>query len=137
MVEGPTKTRKSRVVHLQPSVVALLREHKRHQNEPRLQPGSLWQDSGLIFTDECGGPLDMKRCQRALDRACEAAGVGRRTVKELRHTFATIALRRRVPVKLVSEALGHSKVTMTLDTYSHVIAGMHEDAFSYLDNLLA
>jgi integrase len=136
-VEGPTKTGKSRVVHLQPSVAALLKEHKTRQNEARLHAGPAWQDNGLIFTNEVGQPLEPDRVQRALDRACNAAGVERRTVKELRHTFATIALRRRVPVKMVSEALGHAKVTMTLDTYSHVVTGMHEDAFGYLDDLLA
>jgi integrase len=55
---------------------------------------------------------------------------------DLRHTFATLALQAGVPGKVVSEMLGHASVTITYDTYSHVIPGMAEDATSRVATLL-
>jgi len=52
---------------------------------------------------------------------------------DLRHTAATILLSRGVHVKLVSDMLGHSTITLTLDTYSHVLPAMHGDAAAAMD----
>jgi integrase len=58
-------------------------------------------------------------------------------VKEYRHTFATLGLVHNVPVKVISEAPGHATVAITLDTYSHVTAGLRQDAMRHLDVLFA
>jgi len=55
---------------------------------------------------------------------------------DLRHTHATHLLRQGIHPKIVSERLGHSKVGITLDTYSHVLPGMQEDAAAQLDRAL-
>ena len=52
----------------------------------------------------------------------------RRHKHDLRHTHATLALQAGIHPKVVSERLGHSTVSMTLDTYSHAIPSMEEDA---------
>lgn len=136
LVPGPTKTGKSRVISLRPHTVEALRWHQRvRQPEMRLKAGSLWQDTGLVFTTGTGHPLDQRRIQRLFDAACERAGVPRRTIKETRHTFPTLGLTRNVPVKIISEGLGHASVKITYDIYSHVIAGLQEDALSHLDRL--
>ena len=64
--------------------------------------------------------------QRRFDVACRKAGIARRTVKETRHSFATLGLVCNVPVEAISEALGHPSVQMTYDVYSHVIPGLQE-----------
>lgn len=136
-VEGPTKTNKSRVVDLRPNTVAVLKAHKIRQTEARLRAGSLWNDHGYIFTTDTGKALDQRYIQRKFDEACEKAEIPRRRVKETRHTFATLGLVHNVPVKIVSEALGHATVAITLDTYSHVIAGLQEDSKGHLDRLFS
>ena len=55
---------------------------------------------------------------------------------DLRHTFASLMLLRRAKPKVISEALGHSSVAFTMDTYSHIIEGMQEDAMALLDEVL-
>ncbi len=55
---------------------------------------------------------------------------------DLRHTHASQLLRAGVPVKAVSESLGHSAVGITLDTYTHVLPGMHEEAAQKIDAAL-
>jgi integrase len=136
-VAGPTKTRKNRQVALPAETVVALKAHRARQAEMRLLAGPEWQDTGLVFTTERGTALHQNTIQLAFDRACERAGISRRTVKETRHTFATLALINRVPVKIVSEALGHASVAVTYDIYSHVIAGLQEDSMVHLNRLFS
>ena len=65
--------------------------------------------------------------------AAAGAGLPAIRVHDLRHTAATILLLRGVHAKLVSEMLGHSTISLTLDTYSHVIPAMHGDAANVMD----
>jgi len=55
---------------------------------------------------------------------------------DLRHTFASLMLLRGEKPKVISEALGHASVAFTMDTYSHIIEGMQEDAVALLDEVL-
>ena len=55
---------------------------------------------------------------------------------DLRHTFASLMLLRRAKPKVISEALGHSSVAFTMDTYSHIIEGMQSEAMALLDEVL-
>lgn len=136
-VAGPTKTRKNRMVQLRPHTVALLKVHKARQAEARLKAGPLWQDHGLVFTTDLGNALDQSYIQRKFDRACERAGISRRKIKETRHTYATLALIDNVHPKIVQEALGHSSVTITMDTYSHLVSTLQANSMSHLDRLFS
>jgi integrase len=132
---GPTKTRKNRLVSLRPQAAAVLRRHKVHQTEMRLLAGPLWEDRGFVFTDGFGRPLDQTRIQRAFRQACSVADIEPRSVKELRHTFATLALIEGKHPKLVQMAMGHASIAITLDTYSHLVPNLEGDSFSHLDRL--
>uniref|UniRef100_E6Q5G8 Tyrosine recombinase xerC-like n=1 Tax=mine drainage metagenome TaxID=410659 RepID=E6Q5G8_9ZZZZ len=68
-----------------------------------------------------------------MKRAMRAAGVPVIRFHDLRHTFATLALAAKVPVKVVSEMLGHKSVKLTLDVYAHSLPGMHESAVEALE----
>jgi integrase len=103
----------------------------------RLAAGPLWQDTGLVFTTETGRSLDHRFIQRLFDLACQRVGIARRTIKETRHTFATLGLVRNIPVKVISEALGHASVVIIYDVYSHVIVGLQDDSMGYLDGLFS
>jgi integrase len=58
-------------------------------------------------------------------------------MKGLRHTHATLAIKAGVPVKVVSERLGHASTSFTMDTYAHVLPGMQEDAAAAVADLVA
>lgn len=125
----PKTARSRRTIEVEPRVVQLLRKHRRAQNEERLRVGSAWVDAGLVFTDEAGEPLrgwDVTRSSfRPLLRLAGLPGI---RFHDLRHTAATIALSRGVHPKVVQEMLGHAAISVTLDTYSHVVKGMHHEA---------
>jgi integrase len=132
------KTRGSRrAVPIGPNLVAALRAHRVRQAEERLAAGPAWVDDGLVFTGMHGGILANSTLRHALPGYCKAAGVPVISPHGLRHTAATSLLAAGVHPKIVSELLGHSSVTMTLDTYSHVLAGMSDAAVGVLDGMLA
>jgi integrase len=120
----PPKTPRSRrEVPLSPMLVRALREHRSAQAARRLGLGSAWDDQDLVFAGPIGGPLDELAIYRRHFRPIAAkAGLAPTTrLYDARHTFASLALTSGVPVHEVSRILGHSTVTLTLNTYSHLL----------------
>jgi integrase len=84
-----------------------------------------------------GDPLSPTNETKRFQRATTLTGLPEIRFYDLRHTAATILLIKGVHVKLVSEMLGHSTITLTLDTYSHVIPAMHADAAAAMDEVFS
>jgi len=127
---APTKTRaRRRRLSLPKSVVAALASHKIGMQDEGL-------DTPWVFPNERGGAVDPSNFVRSsFEKVVERAGVRRIRPYDMRHTFATLALQANVPVKIVSEILGHSTIKLTLQTYSHVMPGMQREAIEKLDEL--
>jgi integrase len=129
VVFGTPKTVKGRrTVVLDASTVAALREHRRRQAEERLQAGTGWVDSGLIFCGVDGGPLHPERFTRRFSERLRQVGLPPIRLHDLRHGWATMALAAGVHPKIVQERLGHANIGITLDIYSHVTATLHGEA---------
>jgi len=92
---------------------------------------------GLVFTRPCGQPLHPHAASQAFERAQRHVDVQRIRFHDLRHTHASLLLRDRVPIKVVSERLGHSNPAFTMTTYQHVLLGMQDDAAAAYSQLLA
>lgn len=123
------KTAKSRrVVALDPDSVAALKAHRKRQAELKLALGPGYHDDGLIFPKPDGTPLQPQGVTGMFDRLVRKAGVPRITVHGCRHTMATVALAQGVPLKIVSERLGHSTISITGDVYQHVTEHLQEEA---------
>jgi integrase len=88
-----------------------------------------------VFTTADGDPIRPNAIRRRLHRILTAAGVARVTVYALRHTHATLLLAEGVHPKIVSERLRHSRIGVTLDTYSHVIPTMRSATTAGVDQL--
>ncbi|MGD0018482.1 MAG: site-specific integrase [Candidatus Limnocylindrales bacterium] len=108
--------------------VATLRTHKRAQAIERIRAGSLWRDNDLAFARADGSPIDPDVVSQLFERLATRAGLPRIRFHDIRHTHASLLLAAHVHAKVVSERLGHASVTITLDTYSHVLPGLQEDA---------
>jgi integrase len=129
IVSPPKTARSRRFVYLDPHTVAVLREHRRVQRAERLAAGSAWDTShDLAFCDVLGGPLHPDQLTRVFVRRTERAGLPRIRLHDVRHTYATLALKAGVHPKVVSERLGHATVGITLDLYSHVTPAIARDA---------
>jgi integrase len=112
-----------RAVPLAPSIVELLREHRKAQNEARLALGEAWTDHDLIVEAGSGTPLDPTRLSDAFRRAARRAGVSIR-LHDLRHAWATRMISAGQSAAAVGRALGHSQISFTLTTYVHPDAEM-------------
>lgn len=91
-----------------------------------------------VFCDTCGGPLRKSNVTRRSFRPLlKAAGLPLIRFHDLRHTAATLWLKKGVHPKVVQERLGHASIAVTLDIYSHVLPSMQRDAAATLDGLLS
>jgi integrase len=131
--ESDPKTRSSRrTISLDARVIAVLRAYRRLQLEERLAWGPAWTDTGYVFTREDGYPLHPERITVLFGRLVESSGLSKVRLHDLRHTSASLMLAAGVHPKIVSERLGHSSTSITLDLYSHVIPGLQEEAAAKL-----
>jgi integrase len=132
------KTQKGRrAVTLPPMAVDALRRHKADQAKERLLLGPAYADHGLVLARADGRPANPEELTRAFKRLTKKAGVRGLSLHKLRHTHATLLLCANVHPKIVSERLGHATVGITLDTYSHVLPNLQEEAARKIDALLA
>lgn len=129
----PKTTRSRRNIHLSRKALSALRDHQDRQAFERKAAGAAWQARDLVFCTAIGEPLTPTNEAKRFQRATKAAKLPALRFHDLRHTAATILLVKGVHVKLVSEMLGHATITLTLDTYSHVIPSMHGDAAAAMD----
>ncbi|HEX9131119.1 MAG TPA: tyrosine-type recombinase/integrase [Ktedonobacteraceae bacterium] len=136
VVTSEPKTASSkRKIALSLYVVGVLKEHRVHQLEMRLKAGSKWTEHDLVFCNVYGNFLHPARLYLLFHKVLADAGVPHIRFHDLRHSAATILLSMGVNVKVVQEILGHSRISMTLDTYSHVLPGMQEEAVEKISGL--
>jgi integrase len=127
-ISEPKTGGSARQIRLDAVTVASLKAHRKRQLEERVAWGDGYEDHGLVFCRENGTPLRPVTITRSLPAVAEEVGLPKLTPHGLRHTWATLALRRGIHPKVVADRLGHSSVTVTLDRYSHVTASLDADA---------
>ncbi|MBT9157021.1 MAG: Transposase [Firmicutes bacterium] len=138
VLEETTKSKSGRrSVTLTDDAVRELKAYRKRQLQERLLVGEAYQATGLVFCREDGTFLNPQEFTKRFQRWLEKAGLPKVRLHDLRHTHATLLLKRGVPAKLVQERLGHSSITMTLDLYSHVTPEMAKLAAESLNGLLS
>ncbi|HEY1388099.1 MAG TPA: site-specific integrase [Ktedonobacterales bacterium] len=137
VVTLPKTARGRRKVALTKLAIDALRRHQESQALERLAAGTAWQDNNLVFPTEVGERMDGPYVYRYhFLRLLERANLPRIRFHDLRHSAATLLLLLGIHPKVVSEMLGHSNISITLDLYSHVLPEMQRDATNALDKLL-
>jgi integrase len=132
------KTPKSRrLIALSPDSCAVLKEHRLAQDATRkdtdLPPT---KDSDLVFGHYDGSPAIPDTISHAWLRLVRHCGIEGVRLHDSRHTHASLLLKQGVHPKVVQERLGHSSISITLDTYSHTIQGMQKDAAAGFDEAI-
>lgn len=132
-IQYDTKTYSSeRIVSMSRELSGLLRKHRIRQKEHMLKWGSAYNNLGMVFAREDGYYIDPDTFRENYYRILDNAGIEKHTFHALRHTFATRALEAGVPIKVVSNILGHATVQITMDTYQHVLPNLQEDAMNQI-----
>jgi integrase len=118
----------ARTVTLDAGTVTVLRRWRATQDEERQTWGPAWQHTGLMFTREDGSQLHPDTVTTVFERLSRSAGLPPIRLHDLRHTAASLALAAGVPLKVVSEQLGHSSLAITADTYTSVLPAVAQAA---------
>jgi integrase len=132
----PKTSHSRRRVAMTPKLALFLRDYKEERESLSLHLGKLLSLDDLVFANIEGKPLNPSVLSHTFHRIAVQAGLKDVRFHDLRHTFASLMLLRGAKPKVISEALGHSSVSFTMDTYSHIIEGMQEDAMALLDKVL-
>ena len=132
----PKSDHSRRKVSLTPTLALFLRRHREVSEEQALRLGRILKLDDLVFSGPEGRPVDPGTLGKTFRGIVRRAGLTCR-FHDLRHTFASLLLAAGANPKVVSEALGHSSVGFTPDTYSHLLPTMQKAAMTSLDRLLA
>ena len=131
------KSAKSKRTIMMPGLVAQsLKAHRARQRKQRLAAGPLWQKTDLVFTSPTGAALDEGVARRAFRLLLREAGCPPIRFHDLRHTAATLLLAQGVDPRTIMETLGHSQISLTMNTYSHVLPTLQEDAATKMNAIL-
>jgi len=136
VVSEPKTIKGRRVIALDPGTVEVLKGQASRQLDEQKKWDEAWVETGLVFTLENGAALDPESVSRYWRQAVKKAMLPTIRLHDLRHTHATLALQAGVHPKVVSERLGHATVSITLDTYSHAIPAMQEEAAALIAGLV-
>jgi integrase len=89
-----------------------------------------------VFTNTDGKPVHPHSISQTFERIANRAGVQRIRLHDIRHTHGTLLIKAGVPIKVVSERLGHGNPAFTIDTYQHVLPGMQAEAARVFETLM-
>ena len=138
LVEGQPKTARSRrSIALSPQATDVLHSIRGRQIEQQLAAGPVWQNTDYVFTGTDGSPIAPDMISKDFCALVRKYDLPHLTFHGLRHAHATLLLTSGVHAKVVSERLGHSNIGITMDTYSHVLPGLQEQAALALDERLS
>jgi integrase len=118
-------------------VITALKAYRKAQLEERLAAGGEWEDSGLVFTTSIGKPLDPRKVTQEFHALLKAAELPAVRFHDLRHTAATLLLAQGVDPRTIMETPGHSQISLTLNTYSHVLPALQESAAARMNAILS
>jgi len=132
------KTRQSRRTIAMPrTIAAQLRAHRTRQLEEQLLAGERWQGErwGLVFPSTIGTPLEARNLVTRYKALLERAGLPDIRFHDLRHSCASLLIAQGIPARVVMETLGHSQISLTMDTYAHIFSDVQRQAADAMDRL--
>ena len=136
-VLGPPKTKASRrYVSLAPDAMAVLEAHREAQNRRKALLGAACEHPELVFPSETGTIMDPKNFYRAWKQAVKHAGLPPVRIHDMRHLHVTLLIHAGIDAKTISERVGHTSTSFTLDQYGHVFRERHQQVARTMHELL-
>jgi integrase len=127
----------ARKLPLPDTLITTLQAHQQRQTVERAEQGDGWKEHGLVFPSEVGTPVSGRNLLRHFKRILKRVGLPE-TIRfhDLRHSCATFLVAQGVHPRVVMEILGHSQISVTMNTYGHVLPETQQDAVQKLDDVL-
>jgi integrase len=128
VVSEPKTSKSRRKISLPTFVIVALEQHRLYQQTLREKAGDKWREMDVVFSNIYGGYMEAANLHEAFKKILKEAELPDIRFHDLRHSAATILLGMGIHPKIVQELLGHSSISITLDTYSHVLPSIHREA---------
>ena len=125
VITEPKTNKAKRSIRVPKFAIEILKQHVEQQNKKH----------GLVFVTSTGNPFSPRNLVRHFKQVIQESGLPEIRFHDLRHTCATLLLTQNVHPKAVQEILGHSQISLTMDTYSHILPIVHEEATEKMDQL--
>jgi len=125
-----------RTISLGLNTIQNLREHHKRQISEKDKMGNQWDENDLVFPSSNGKPIHQRNLLRKFKKILRDSGLREIRFHDLRHTAASLMLNHGIPTIIVSKRLGHSKVSITMDTYGHLLPGMEQETANFIDGLV-
>lgn len=126
----------TRTIVIPKPVMDMLAKHNLNEKEKRLNCGSLWHETGFVFTQWDGKAMYPGTPSRWFSKFLKANSLRPITFHQLRHTSATLLINENVNIREVSKRLGHSNTSTTLNIYAHALKAADEDASNKLGGIM-
>jgi integrase len=133
----PKSRRSRRAIQMPALVVKALKAHRVRQLEERLAAGGQWTELDFVFPTSIGTPMDPRNVTRDFKEILAEAKLPPVRVHDLRHTAASLLLAQGVAPRTIMEILGHSQITLTMDTYAHIMPTLQQDAAEQMNAILS
>lgn len=133
----PKTDRSRRILPLTDTLVSALRAHRARQLEEKLIAGRKWKESGLVFTSTIGTPLEPRNAVRKFHSLLTDAGIGHYRFHDMRHACATMLIAQGASARTVMDILGHSQISLTMNTYGHIMMDTRREAVELIDSVFA
>lgn len=124
-----------RIIKLGKGTLEILRNHRQLHLARTQKASDSWQESGVVFSSLVGKPIYQSTLLKRFKRLARQAGLPVIRFHDLRHTAASLMLNNNIPLIRVSRRLGHSKPSLTLDVYGHIMSSKDEEAAELMDDL--
>ncbi|MEC1725835.1 tyrosine-type recombinase/integrase [Schinkia azotoformans] len=126
-----------RTIHISEMLTDQLKEEKLRIEKQKLKLGQSYEDNDLVICTREGKPIIPTNLVKAFKKDVKKVGLPIIRWHDLRHTHATMLIERNVNPKIIQERLGHSRIGVTLDIYSHVLPSMQREAVAQLDSVIS
>lgn len=127
----------NRTIILGKQALELLRDHKKAQEKMIATSRNGWEELDLVFASRVGTPITASNIRRDFRKLLKESGLPKIRFHDLRHTAASLMLNHGIPVLIASKRLGHSKPSVTIDIYGHLMPSKQEEAADLMDKLIS
>lgn len=126
----------TRKIKIQNNSILELEQQRNRIEKMKAKSSQRWQENDLIFPSRVGTTIVANNLRRNFKQNLQRAGLPNIRFHDLRHTAATLMINHEVPITVVSQILGHSKPSVTLDIYSHCSVAMQTNASLIMDAIV-
>jgi integrase len=135
ILKKPKTEAGNRVIPITDNIIKELKKHKIRQNENKLALGSNYKDRDLVNCNKVGKPINPVNTYIEFKKISRSINLPEIKLHDLRHTFSSLFLENGGNIKTLQQILGHSSISVTMDTYSHVTDEMLDSAAKNMDSM--